>query len=104
MSSETVRPKSLDLIELLGLDDGVGHGDGRPPRRLEVEGAPVLLRVPVSVAEGRPAPAPEPRQPHSLPARSAAARVRCRRWFTGGGGLDGCGWDDGLDIGDGGGG
>lgn len=69
----------LDLVELVRLDDGVGSGDGLPAGRLEVEGATMLLRVPVGPAVGRAAPAREPCQPHPLPARRAPARFRRRR-------------------------
>lgn len=69
----------LDLVELVRLDEGVGSGDGLPADRLEVEGATMLLRVPVGPAVGRPAPAREPRQPHPLAARRAPARLRGRR-------------------------
>lgn len=68
-----------DLVELLGLDDGIGFGDLLSSHLFEIEGAAVVLRVPVGPAERHSAPALEPREPHAPPARQAPVRHRHRR-------------------------
>ena len=66
-----------DLVELIGLDDGIGLGDLFPSHLLEIEAATVVLRVPVGPAECHPAPALEPREPHAPLTRHASVRLRC---------------------------
>jgi len=68
-----------DLVELLGLDDGIGFGDLLSSHLFEIEGATVVLRVPVGPAERHSALALEPREPHAPPARQAPVRHRHRR-------------------------
>jgi len=66
-----------DLVELIGLDDGIGLGDLFPSHLLEIEAATVVLRVPVGPAECHPAPALEPRESHAPLTRHASVRLRC---------------------------
>ena len=68
-----------DLVELIGLDDGIGFGDLLSSHLFEIEGATVVLRVPMGPAERHSAPALEPREPHAPPARQAPVRHRRRR-------------------------
>ena len=68
-----------DLVELIGLNDGIGFGDLLSSHLFEIEGATVVLRVPVGPAERHSAPALEPREPHAPPARQAPVRHRRRR-------------------------
>lgn len=67
-----------NLVQLVGFDHRISLSDGLPSHGLEIKRASVLLRVPVAPTEGDPAPAPEPRQPHLLPARGAPVRRRLR--------------------------
>lgn len=73
------RGRWSDPLHLVGLDDGVGSGDGVAAGGLEIEGAAVLFRVAVRRAKGAPAAALESRQPHPpLAVHAPVLPTRCR--------------------------
>jgi hypothetical protein len=69
--------------DLCRAHDGILPGDGVPSDGLVVVAALVPVRVPVRAAEQLAAPAPEPREPHALPAAVAPVDRRPRRLWLG---------------------
>ncbi|CAL9760167.1 unnamed protein product, partial [Musa acuminata subsp. burmannicoides] len=65
--------------DLGGSDDRIGSSDGRPGGGLVIVAAVVAVGVAVLPTEQLPAAAPEPREPHPLPARQAAVHLPRRR-------------------------
>ena len=72
--SQRIERRRSNLLKLRRFDEWVRLGDLFATGRFEIEGASMDLRVPVSPAKSRSAPALEPSQPDPFPTRGTPVR------------------------------